>query len=139
MLYTNYSSLLTARLLSSCSFLHSYYLFCLTPCYSTAPALLLPTAYCLLQHGRSAPLALPKKELGRFLQRITDTKKRDCEREETARAKEAAKAARVEAEAADVAEASATARQVRLQTASCSMLAMPTTLNDTRPSEQSER
>lgn len=63
------------------------------------------------QHGHTPPLTLPKKELGRFLQRITDTLKRDRERAEAARAKEAAEAAKVEAEATDAAEARAAARQ----------------------------
>ena len=43
------------------------------------------------QHGRTAPLLLPKKELGRFLQRIKDAEKLNRERAAALLAKEASK------------------------------------------------
>ena len=67
------------------------------------------------QQGHAAPVILPKKELGRFLQRIADAQKRERVQAEAIRAREAESAARAaarEAAAADDASAaSAAARQ----------------------------
>ena len=66
------------------------------------------------QHGRTAPLLLPKKELGRLLQRIADADKHERERAAAGRAR----AARVEAAATDAEEAQAAAALVEAHTAS---------------------
>ena len=66
------------------------------------------------QHGRTAPLLLPKKELGRFLQRIKDAEKLNRERAAALLAKEASKAARAAAAATEVEEAQAAAAQVEM-------------------------
>ena len=64
------------------------------------------------QHGRTAPLLLPKKELGRFLQRIADAEKHGRERAAAARAATSARAARAVAAATDAEEAQAAAELV---------------------------
>ena len=66
------------------------------------------------QHGRTAPLLLPKKELGRFLQRIADTDKHARERAAAALAAASARAARAAAAATDAQQARAAAAQVEM-------------------------
>jgi len=63
------------------------------------------------QHGRSAPLCLPKRELGRFLQRIEDSDRTARERAAAAAHQAAALAAKEAAKASDAAEAREAAAQ----------------------------